>query len=397
MMTTAPTSRGVDSRIERLEALVDAQARILDLVGESSPLERVLQELSALFQFQVPGSIASILLANRDGTALVVASAPNLDAAYSASIDPLPIAEGSASCGTAAWRKESVVVEDIACDAKWAALRDVARVAGLRACWSVPIIGSEGAVLGTFAAYWGEPTAPTDYHMWIQRQFARLTQVAIERSQTIHRVTEVLASERQRIASAIHDDPIQVMTGAALRLQRLVATATPEQAPLLAETQAAVNSAVERLRHMLFELHPPDLEHEGLISTIEAYLEQSLDPVDIGWRVDQDLDSEPPLPIGSLIYRLAREAIANVIKHAGASEVTMTIADDDEGVGVRIVDDGHGFDTSRADQNEPGHMGLTNSRYLAQRAAGRWVISCPPTGGTVVEFWLPRPVVATPN
>ena len=374
--------------VRRLEALVDAQARVLDLVGQNAPLEKILQELADLFQGQIVGSIASILLANAEGTALSVAGAPNLDPAYGAADPELPIAKGSRTCGDAAFRREPVVTSDIDTDPNWTAHRAAARAAGVRACWAVPITGTDDRLLGVFAAYWSEPTSPTDHDLWVQHQFARLTQVAIERAHTVDRITALLAEERRRIAGDIHDDPIQAITAVGLRLQRLAATASADQQVLLGDAQTAVKGAIERLRHMLFELHPPTLEEDGLAPAVEAYLATCFDDDAVAWAIDDGVEGDIPPAIASLAYRLTREAVSNVAKHAQATKVEVALSDEDGGLVVRVRDDGRGFDVPNAYRETPGHMGLANCRYLAQRALGWWSISSDP-GATTVQFYLP--------
>jgi len=385
---SATTSVDAD-RVAHLESLIGVQARVLDLVGENAPIDEILRELSKRFQQQIEGSLASIMLAGEDGTTLRVGCAPSLDAAYCKAIDPVLIADESMSCGTAAWRREAVVVQDIATDRRWESARSWALAAGLRACWSVPIIGSGGTVLGTFAAYWQKPTSPGPRDLWVQHHFARLAQVAIERHLTVQRVTRMLADERRQIAGDLHDDPIQAVTAVGLRLQRLARTARPDQQDLLRDAQQTIGYAIERMRHMLFELHPPTLDDEGLESALELYLSETFEPADVSWALHTELDQEPPPELSALAYRVAREALANVSKYAKASNVEVHLERQGNGIRIRVVDDGTGFDPSVAVGHHPGHMGMTNCRYLVRRAAGRWDVRSQPGSGSTVEFWLP--------
>ncbi len=386
------TTTSVDAdRIAHLESLIDVQARVLDLVGDNAPIDDILRELSRLFQQQIEGSLVSIMLANEDGTTLRIGCALSLDPGFCQAVDPVTIADGSMSCGTAAWRREAVVARDIATDKRWESARSPALAAGLRACWSVPIIGSDGAVLGTFAAYWRKPASPGPRDLWVQHHFARLAQVAIERHLTVQRVTRMLADERRQIAGDLHDDPIQAVTAVGLRLQRLARTARPDQQELLQDAQQTIGHAIERMRHMLFELHPPTLDDEGLESALELYLSETFEPADVNWALHAELDREPPPELSALAYRVAREALANVAKYAQASNVEVHIERQGEGIRIQVVDDGAGFDPSVAIGQHPGHMGMTNCRYLVRRAAGRWDVRSQPGVGSTVEFWLPIP------
>ena len=94
------------------------------------------------------------------------------------------------------------------------------------------------------------------------------------------------------------------------------------------------------------------------------------------------------LELRTALYRIAQEALANVKKHSGAGSVRVELHEVDGGCKVRITDDGKGFKVGDPAMRA-GHFGLVSMRERAQIAGGWWIVSCPPTGGTVVEFWLP--------
>jgi C4-dicarboxylate-specific signal transduction histidine kinase len=100
-----------------------------------------------------------------------------------AAIDGIVIGPSVGSCGTAAYRREPVVVSDIATDPLWADFRDLALGHGLRACWSTPILSSEGRVMGTFAIYYREPRTPTPHEHNIIEQITHLASISVEREQ----------------------------------------------------------------------------------------------------------------------------------------------------------------------------------------------------------------------
>jgi len=91
------------------------------------------------------------------------------------------IGPAAGSCGTAAYRKEPVIVSDISQDPLWANYRDLALPHGLRACWSTPVLASDGRVLGTFAIYSREPRSPTPQQQNMIEQITDLASIAIER------------------------------------------------------------------------------------------------------------------------------------------------------------------------------------------------------------------------
>ena len=136
--------------------------RVLELAVGDSPLEQSLGELIKIVESTSrSGVLGSILLLDQDGRHLRTGAAPSLPELYSAAIDGGEIGPKAGSCGTAAYTRQPVFVNDIATDPLWEDYAEFALSCGLRACWSTPIITSGGKVLGTFAMYHREPREPT--------------------------------------------------------------------------------------------------------------------------------------------------------------------------------------------------------------------------------------------
>ncbi|HKO15929.1 MAG TPA: PAS domain-containing protein [Gemmatimonadaceae bacterium] len=120
-----------------------------------------LRELVLLIERVAPGMRGSVLLLDEDGITLRDGAAPSLPLAYRRLIDGERVGPAAGSCGTAVYRRERVIVRDIATDPLWENYRRAAEPFGLAACWSTPIRDAQGSVLGTFAMYYGEPREPT--------------------------------------------------------------------------------------------------------------------------------------------------------------------------------------------------------------------------------------------
>ncbi|MBX9811460.1 MAG: EAL domain-containing protein [Burkholderiales bacterium] len=157
-------------------------ARTLDLLSTGAPLSEVLEGIAAFAERQSKGALCSILLLSHDGKHLVHGAAPSLPEFYNRAIDGLEIGEGVGSCGTAAASGRTVIVEDVLTHPYWTNYRDLAARAGLRACWSEPIVSGDNKVLGTFALYYREPRTPTPEEIEPIRQAARLAAIVIERT-----------------------------------------------------------------------------------------------------------------------------------------------------------------------------------------------------------------------
>jgi PAS domain S-box-containing protein len=184
---------------KQAEALLAGEKRILELVARGDSLAEILRRLCLLVEELASGALASILLL--DGNRLRHGSAPSLPKAYTDAIDGAAIGPSAGSCGTAAYLREQVIVEDITTDPLWANYRELALPHGLRACWSTPIISSQGSVLATFATYYREPRKPNRRDQEIIEQITHLAGVAIERKLTQEKLrrSEAYLAEAQRL------------------------------------------------------------------------------------------------------------------------------------------------------------------------------------------------------
>jgi len=178
---------------KRAEVLLAGEKRLLEMIARGDSRALILNALCRLVEELASGSLSSILLLDTNANRLRHGAAPSLPINYTEAIDGIAIGPSVGSCGTAAYRAEPVIVSDIATDPLWADFRDLALAHGLRACWSRPILSSEGKVLGTFAIYYREPRSPTPQDHDLIEQITHLASIAVEREQ---------AEEAQRQAQA---------------------------------------------------------------------------------------------------------------------------------------------------------------------------------------------------
>jgi PAS domain S-box-containing protein len=199
--------------------------------------------------------------------------------------------------------------------------------------------------------------------------------------------------QRGRIAADIHDDSIQSITAAGMRLQILRRTIdAPEQLQLLGELEETIQLSISRLRHLLFELRPPALDTDGLSAALELYLAETESLGGTNHRLEDNVRVQPPLQTRTILYRIVQEVLANVRKHAQAENATVTLEERDQGYVVRVSDDGIGFAPEKL-KPMPGHLGLAGMQERAALAGGWLRIDSFPGQGTTVEVWIPRLVV----
>ncbi|MCI0386978.1 GAF domain-containing protein [Streptomyces sp. CNQ085] len=191
------TALGVDTTaVRHARQLAAEQRALLEQIALDAPVGDVLRAMTAAIEELDPGVLVSVLLADADGRHLRHGAAPSLPDFYNRAIDGIAVGEGVGSCGTAAHRRETVVAADIATHPYWEDFREPALRAGLAACWSTPVTGTDGRLLGTFAMYHRVPLMPREADLALAAAVARTAALAVERHQ-IKRARERAEAEER--------------------------------------------------------------------------------------------------------------------------------------------------------------------------------------------------------
>jgi diguanylate cyclase (GGDEF)-like protein/PAS domain S-box-containing protein len=238
----------------------------------------------------------------------------------------------------------------------------------------------------------------------LAESFADLTRLDGERRRLLDRLVRAQEEERARIGADIHDDSVQVLTALAMRLELFRGQLDdPEALASVEELERIARASIARLRHLIFELHPPALDRDGLITALRLYLEQLRVERGIESTIEANLTSEPDDVARMIVYRIAQEALLNVAKHAQATRVDVSIEQSVPGTHVRISDNGVGLPFELSSLNpdapglsgssQPGHIGLIAMRERAEMAGGWCNISSEQGRGTTVEFFVPDTAV----
>ncbi|PHS13290.1 MAG: hypothetical protein COA86_17440 [Kangiella sp.] len=157
--------------------------QVLELLIKDEPLNSILTSVLNAVENGNPDMICSILLSDKEKTHLFTGVAPLLPDFYNNAIDGITIGDGIGSCGTSAFRKTRVIVEDIQSHPYWKEFKELAKQANLAACWSQPIIGTNNSLLGTFAIYHRHISSPSEEELKLIEFIAHLAAIAIEKSQ----------------------------------------------------------------------------------------------------------------------------------------------------------------------------------------------------------------------
>ena len=179
MSTGVGRARAADQQSSP-EAMSRLDETVLAMIMARAPLAKIFATLCTEIEKQHAGLLCSVLVLDTDGITLRSVAAPSLPEEYCQTIDGVKIGPSVGSCGTAAFRRQPVVVSDIATDPLWAEYCHLALPHSLRACWSTPIATQDGAILGTFAVYYREPRIPDPQHFQIITHATHLAGIAIE-------------------------------------------------------------------------------------------------------------------------------------------------------------------------------------------------------------------------
>jgi PAS domain S-box-containing protein len=188
--------------------LGEGQRRVLEMIATGSSLQETLDELLRTIEAQSEDMICSVLLLDEDGRHICHGSAPRLPHEYNEAIQGEEIGPCAGSCGTAMYRRESVLVSDIAEDPLWDRYRHLALPFGLRACWSTPIFGRDRNVLGSFAIYHRQPGLPTPHHRALIAVATHLASICIGR----YRAERALRATEQRLRQLSESLPQLIWT-----------------------------------------------------------------------------------------------------------------------------------------------------------------------------------------
>lgn len=217
----------------------------------------------------------------------------------------------------------------------------------------------------------------------------RLQSSQRERERLLRHALEASDAERRRIASDLHDGVVQELTGVSLTLaaQGRSDSIDPRQA---LDASAAIRASIKSLRSLLVEIYPPNLQEEGLQSAIGDLL-SGLEARGIATRLDADMGKDAvDAEASALVYRVAQEAVRNVVSHAAAKQVRVTLRVTDGSIRLIVDDDGRGFSAGTLDARAAdGHVGLRSLAGLVTDLAGTLDVRSEPGDGTRVEVAIP--------
>ncbi len=381
--------------------LQEAEQRLFEMIASGAPLADILTILVLAIEEHSPPTIASILLLDSTNTRIRRGAAPNLPDAYNTAIEGAPIGPNAGSCGTAAFLGRPVFVHDIETDPLWVDYRDLARTHGLRACWSTPILATDGRVVGTFAFYYREPREPSDSDRAVIARATHIAGIAIERREledqlrdlTAH-VESVREDERTGIAREIHDQLGQALTALKMDLAWIARRASADalaRDALLEKLRAMgdmIDEVIGQVRRISAELRPGVLDDLGLRAALEWQADEFAERTGLTCSLESNVgDEHLERHLSTAIFRIFQEALTNVVRHAEATHIDVRLERLDRELVFEVRDDGKGISLEAA--RNPKSLGLLGMRERARRLGGAVKIAAAVPNGTVLSVVVP--------
>ncbi|MFN2156806.1 MAG: histidine kinase [Anaerolineae bacterium] len=261
-----------------------------------------------------------------------------------------------------------------------------------RAWLAVPII-AKGETYGGMLLYYTEPRALSEEEIQLATTFSDQVALAIENARLRERTQQAAAlAERERLARELHDAITQTLFSASViaeAMPRIWDSHPDEARRAMEELRKLTRGALVEMRTMLVELRPAVLTEKPLGELLshlgDAMSQRNRIPVVVNIRGDVPLQSE----LQVALYRIAQEALANVVRHAAASKATVTLHSVPGRVELQVQDDGRGFYLCAA---PAGGLGLRNMRERAAAVgAVLEVKTCPGEGTQVQVLWEQHP------
>jgi len=273
--------------------------------------------------------------------------------------------------------------------------REVSDETSFRSVMYVPLVVKE-EVVGLLVLNYHEPGYYTPYHAQLAQAVGTQVATAIENARLYDQAQDIAAlEERQRLARELHDSTSQVLFSIQLGSRALRNFLQEEQ---LSEAKETVNylialakGGLDEMRALIFDLRPESIEKEGLLGALQKQIVALKDRynLEVEVRFSQETEPELPLKYKEALYRVAREALHNVVKHASSERVELELTWDSQAIRLVVRDYGIGFEP---EGDFSGHYGLHTMQERAQKLPGaKLSIESKPGEGTRVCLDVPLP------
>jgi signal transduction histidine kinase len=380
--------KSLETRSAELERAVrgfEATAAIAQALGTETSLDRVLELVVKRARALVEARSMLVLL--RDGDDLVLAAA----AGQVTGGDGRRVPVAGSTTGDVLESERPRRIDDV--DLQMRIPADRLGVSDASVALLVPLM-YRGRALGVLAAFdrlTGEEGFTSDDEQ-VVRAFAASAATAVATARTVEEdrlrhSLEAAESERRRWARELHDETLQGLGGLNVLLKSAVRSADPDVLRgAIADATEHVSREIENLRSIITELRPAALDELGLAPALTTLVQRVATSSGLEVETSIDIDRRLADEQETVAYRVVQEALSNIVKHAQATSVSVSVGTVNGELHIAVTDDGRGFDPSAP----AAGFGLMGMRERIDLAGGRLVIE-PNDPGTRVEVALPAP------
>jgi len=385
----------------RLGRAATALAQVATNMAVTQPIERMLEAVARSVVEATDAVAASVFLLE-DQRTLRTAGTWGLPIGFFDAMDAAAQAGATRPALEAIAKQADFMYEDlpdrILSDPAFAPAHSVVRDVPWKLVVTIPMIHG-GRSLGALSAYFRPGQRPSEPTMTFLHAIAGLAASSAEIFRLVSASQhQVALEERQHLARELHDSVSQALYGIALgarSARNRLSRDPPRAVEPLDYILGLAEAALADMRSLILELQPEALEREGLVGA----LAKRVDAIKgrYGIDVSADLPEEPPIPVDTkqAMYRIAQEALHNVVKHSRAKHASVRLRIDSDAVAMEVVDDGEGFDPSGS---YPDHFGLQSMRERAESRGGGFQVESRPGEGTTVRVRVPsRALAALPT
>lgn len=404
------------------DAFRAGQGQVLEMIAQGATLADVLASLVTLIEAQSEGMICSVLQLSEDGKHILHGAAPHLPEIYVKAVNGAPIGPKNGSCGTAMFRGQPVIVTDMLTDPLWEDYRELAKLSGLRACWSTPIFTGQRKVLGSFAMYYTQPQAPTGSEARLTEVATHIAGIAIEheraQNELQHTRSELAHVARvttmgELAASIAHEvnQPLGAIVGNAdvclswLREKEVDLKLVAEALEDIAGDGHRASQIISRIRSLV-KKHVPEKSPQNVSDIAREVVglvghEAQRKQVTIDSQLDESLPAVEAdrVQLQQVLLNLVMNAIEAMHEtDANQRQLTVRTLVLDGRVLAAVSDRGMGIEPAKAEQLfKPFHttkaggmgMGLAISRSIIESFGGKLWAEPNDGGGAIFSFTLP--------
>jgi signal transduction histidine kinase len=239
--------------------------------------------------------------------------------------------------------------------------------------------------------YLAKPFDPVLLHARIRASLACLQEerMALLRDR-FAQVTAAQEEERQRMAREMHDGLGPVLASLAIRLltvQKQLQRDGHQTAGEIGELAVQAQASVRDIRRLIYDLRPVALDELGLVPAVREHLARCEQECNLVIRFTADEGERLPAPVETALFRIVQEAVNNVIRHARARHLSVTLTRSAARVQLRITDDGQGFDVQLPRSGR--QIGLWSMCERVEQLGGHFELRSVPGQGTIVNAALP--------